>query len=91
MPTPHLQLQRLIIKQIVKGTDDEFAKFIAKGLQWWLKEDEASDVAEDLPLAELVVKQLKAGSRQLPQHIVAAFLKSIANAWITYSMATRQQ
>ena len=69
--------------QLVKGTNGDFSKFVAKRLQWWSKDDEGVMAAEDIPLAMKVVSHLKGGCRVLPQHICVAYLKSIANAWIT--------
>ena len=77
-------LQKNVVKQIVYAARDDFAAFLGRRLSWWLADAESGAVHFEVrPLALLVIEGMKVGCRRFPLHVMAAFLKSLANAWVT--------
>ena len=74
-----------MVKELLKVSEDDFVAFIGRRLQWWMMEDITSPCHFDLGALSLqVIDYMRAAcNKVLPMHIVAAFLKSLANAWIT--------
>lgn len=60
--------------------------FLQQRLRWWLRGQGADDDSVDYDLlVSTVVSTCRAAAKLLPLHVVAAYLKTVANAWITSS------
>ena len=83
---PHL-LQRTIILKYYSESDSNMATFLADRIAWWFGElqdhRKGTALLEYEGLAQDMMRRLKVAAKQLPHHVVSAYLKSVANAWVT--------
>ena len=80
-------LQRKVTHALRADCAGGLGDFMTKRLRWWLEGSSSGQSELDIEsLAATAVNNVKVVAQSLPHHYAAAYLKALANAWITQWM-----